>query len=172
MSTAFRNVEGLPTMAVEQWPYEALVAAIERGAISDWLPLIRAIEQRPWGTVARRVDEYLGYASPYGVGPLLGRSVTRARAAAEARERQVVAARVRALRTESGLSSAEFARAIGTSRSRLSTYASGKVVPAATLLVRMETLMGASPSMIGVQAANRSTLGGSDPIAHRQPKAR
>jgi DNA-binding transcriptional regulator YiaG len=140
MSIAFRNVEGSPTMPVEQWPYEALVAAIERGAISDWLPLIRAIEQRPWGAVARRVDEYLGYASPYGVGPLLSRSIARARATAEARERQVVAARVRSLMSESGLSSEEFARAIGTSRSRLSTYASGKVVPAATLLVRMQSL--------------------------------
>ena len=141
MSSAFRNVEGSPTLPVEQWPYEALVAAIERGSISDWLPLIRAIERRPWGTVAQRVDEYLGYASPYGVGPLLSRSITRARTAAEAHERQVVAARVRALKAESGLSSEEFARAIGTSRSRLSTYASGKVVPAATLLVRMETLI-------------------------------
>jgi DNA-binding transcriptional regulator YiaG len=149
MSIAFRNVEGSPTMPVEQWPYEALVAAIERGAISDWLPLIRAIEQRPWGAVARRVDEYLGYASPYGVGPLLSRSIARARATAEARERQIVATRVRSLMSESGLSSEEFARAIGTSRSRLSTYASGKVVPAATLLVRMETVAGASPAMTG-----------------------
>lgn len=140
MNLAFRNVEGSATMPVEEWPYEALVAAIERGSITDWLPLIRAIEQSPWGRVARRVEEYLGYAKPYGVGPLLSRSITRARATAEAREREAVAARVRSLTSASGLSSEQFARAIGTSRSRLSTYASGKVVPVATLLVRMETV--------------------------------
>lgn len=141
MTTAFRNVDGSAAMLAEQWPYEALVAAIERGTIRDWLLLIRAIERRPWGSVARRVEQYLGYASPYGVGPLLSRSITRARAAAHARERQLVAAQVRSLVRRSGLSSEEFARAIGTSRSRLSTYASGKVVPAATLLVRMQAVV-------------------------------
>jgi DNA-binding transcriptional regulator YiaG len=140
MSVAFRNVEGSPDLPIEHWPYEALVAAIERGSVGDWLPLIRAIEASPWGGVARRVEAYLGYASPYGVGPLLARAITRARAAAEAHERQVVAETIRRLMSESRLSREEFARAIGTSRSRLSTYASGKVVPAATLLVRMETV--------------------------------
>jgi transcriptional regulator with XRE-family HTH domain len=37
----------------------------------------------------------------------------------------------------SGLSRAEFAARIGTSPSRLSTYATGKVVPSAAMLVRM-----------------------------------
>jgi DNA-binding transcriptional regulator YiaG len=140
VSTAFRNVEGSPRSPVEDWPYEALVTTIERGTITDWLRIIRAIQQRPWGKVARRVDQYLGYASPYGVGPLLSRAIARARATAEAREREVVAGRVRDLISQSGMSAEEFAKAIGTSRSRLSTYASGKVVPAATLLVRMEAV--------------------------------
>lgn len=140
MTVAFRNVEGSSTMPIEQWPYEALVAVIERGTIGDWMPLIRAIELKPWGTVARRIEDYLGYASPYGTGPLLRRTIARARTAAEAQERAAVAARVRSLIKRSGLSNEEFARAIGTSRSRLSTYASGKVVPAATLLVRMEAV--------------------------------
>ena len=53
------------------------------------------------------------------------------------REREVVAAEVRRLRDASGLSGQEFAARIGTSPSRLSTYASGKVVPSAALMVRM-----------------------------------
>ncbi len=146
MTFAFRNVEGSPADPAERWPYEALVAAIERGTISDWLVLIRAIERRPWGEVARRVEAYLGYASPHGVGPLLRRAIARARADTEARERQQVAAEVRALARRSGLTSERFARAIGTSRSRLSTYASGKVVPAATLMVRMREAAGATDS--------------------------
>lgn len=144
MSVGFRNVEGSPEAPVEQWPYEALAATIERGTLRDWLPIIRAIQDSPWGTVARRVESYLGYAAPYGVGPLLGRAITRARAGAQAREREVVAEEVRSLIRRSGLSSERFAQAIGTSRSRLSTYASGKVVPAATLLVRMRAVAGAA----------------------------
>ena len=137
MSVAFRNVEGSTDLPVEQWPYEALVSAIERGTIGDWLPIIRTIERAPWGPVARRIETYLGYEQPYGVGPLLRRTIERARATAELREKQQVAHQVRQLVAQSGLSREEFARAIGTSRSRLSTYESGKVVPAATLMVRM-----------------------------------
>lgn len=159
MNVAFRNVDGSHDVPVDQWPYEALVASIERGTIGDWLPILRAIEQRPWGATARCVDEYLGYAHPYGVGPLLRRAIVRSRAAAEAREREIVAARVRSLIDESRLSREEFAREIGTSRSRLSTYASGKVVPAATLLARMESVSASRPSADGWQEAgpHRST---------------
>lgn len=135
---AFRNVEGSPDLPVDQWPYEALVAAIERGTLRDWLPILAAIRRSPWGVVARRVEAYLGYESPYGVGPLLRRAVAAARRDAESAERAVVAGRVRELVARSGRSREEFAREIGTSRSRLSTYCTGRVAPAATLLVRME----------------------------------
>jgi transcriptional regulator with XRE-family HTH domain len=40
----------------------------------------------------------------------------------------------------SGLSRAAFASRIGTSASRLSTYSSGKVIPSATLLLRIRRL--------------------------------
>jgi len=45
---------------------------------------------------------------------------------------------------ESALSRAEFASRIGTSTSRLSTYATGKVIPSAALLVRMRSVAGRS----------------------------
>jgi len=142
VNVGFRNVEGSPHQPVEEWPYEALVATIERGTLNDWLPIIRAIGAAPWGVVARQVEEYLEYASPYGVGPLLRRTIDKARAEREGDERREVAARARAAVERSGLSRAEFARAIGTSRSRLSTYCSGSVVPSAALLVRMERVAG------------------------------
>lgn len=41
-----------------------------------------------------------------------------------------------AAREQSGLTNAEFARAVGTSPSRYSMYRTGKVAPAATFLVR------------------------------------
>ncbi|MBB2890810.1 XRE family transcriptional regulator [Flexivirga oryzae] len=83
MSEPFRNVLGSAGQPVEQWPYEALVAAIERGTLGDWVPIIRAIDQAPWGSVARQVEDYLGYAQPYGVAPLLRSTIERARTAAE-----------------------------------------------------------------------------------------
>ena len=63
--------------------------------------------------------------------------MTRARELAIDSEREEVASEVRDLVARSGLSKQDFAERIGTSRSRLSTYMSGKVVPSATLIVRM-----------------------------------
>ncbi len=142
MSVAFRNVDGRPGVPIEHWPYEAIVASIERGTLADWLPIVRAIKASPWGEVARQVEEYLGYSAPYGVGPLLRRTIERARVEREQAERGEVSRRVRDAVSRSGATRAEFARAIGTSRSRLSTYCSGTVVPSAALLVRIEYLAG------------------------------
>lgn len=142
MNVALRNVIADPASPVTQWPYEALVTAIERGTVGDWARIAQAIDADPWGSVARQVEEYLGYREPWGVGRLLRRAVRRARQKAESGERVVVAERVRALIAASGLSQLEFASRIGTSRSRLSTYGTGKVVPSAALMVRMENLVG------------------------------
>jgi hypothetical protein len=139
MSLAFRNVHLTPGTPVEEWPYEAVVTIIERGTLTDWLILTRAIDGDPWGPVARQVEEYLGYATPYGVGPLLARAISRARRAAEARERTEVATEVADLVAQSGLSVAALAARIGTSRSRLSTYRSGSVMPSATTMARLRT---------------------------------
>lgn len=136
MTLAFRNVD-VPESDVESWPYEAIVTAIERGTVGDWAVLGRAIGASPWGEVARQVEEYLTYADEPGVGALLRRRVDRARRESELSERAEVAARVREYVERSGLGREGFARRIGTSRSRLSTYCSGKVTPSATLLLRM-----------------------------------
>ena len=137
MSVAFRNVDVDPDAPVDSWPYEAIVTVIERGTIGDWLLLTRAIDADPWGVVARQVEEYLGYEAPYGVGPLLERAIARARRQAEESERAEVAREVALLIERSGLTAAELAHRVGTSRSRLSTYRSGSVVPSAAMLVRL-----------------------------------
>lgn len=137
MSLQFRNVDADPAGPVEQWPYEALVTAIERGTISDWARITKQISISPWGPVARQVEEYLSYDSPYGVAPLLQRAIARARRDAESRERREVAAEIRNHVGRSGLTQAEFAARVGTSRSRLSTYCTGSVMPSAALMARM-----------------------------------
>ena len=141
MSLAFRNVEVPLDTPVDLWPYEALVTAIERGTVTDWATLSRAIRRDPWGPVARQVELYLSYAQPWGVGPLLARAIASARASSEADERAAVAAEVRSLVEESGLNPSEFALRIGTSRSRLSTYRNGRLTPSADVLVRMRRVV-------------------------------
>jgi DNA-binding transcriptional regulator YiaG len=137
MSVAFRNVDVPPDADVDEWPYEALVTVIERGTIGDWARVTGEMRRDPWGPVTRQVEQYLSYAQPWGVGPLLQRAITAARHAAESAERAEVAAEVRALVEQSGLSATELASRIGTSRTRLSTYRTGRVTPSAALLVRM-----------------------------------
>lgn len=141
MSLRFRNVDADPADPVETWPYEALVSALERGGVGDWVRVTAAIDREPWGEVARQVEDYLGYARPVGLAPLLERALARARQQVERRERDEVAAEVRSLVDATGLGAAQVARRLGTSRSRLSTYRSGRVTPSAALLVRLRGLV-------------------------------
>ena len=139
MTTAvmFRNVDTTPYDPVETWPFEGILAAVERGTLPDWDRLATAIRADPWGPVAQQVLEAVRLSRPYGTTELLEAVVARARRLAIDSERDTVASEVRDLAGRSGLSKQEFADRIGTSRSRLSTYMSGKVVPSATLMVRM-----------------------------------
>jgi DNA-binding transcriptional regulator YiaG len=139
MTTAlkFRNVEASPDDPVETWPFEGILAAVERGTLPDWRRLAKAISADPWGPVAQQVIEVLSLSRPYGTAELLEGVVARARQEASESERHEVAAEIRSLVDGSGLSRQEFAERIGTSRSRLSTYISVRVVPSAALMVRI-----------------------------------
>jgi DNA-binding transcriptional regulator YiaG len=139
MTTAlkFRNVNSSPEDPVETWPFEGVLAAVERGTLPDWRRLAAAIKADPWGPVAQQVIEAIGISHPYGTTELLQGVVSRARMQTIDSERAEVASEIRKLVDESGLSQQDFADRIGTSRSRLSTYIAGKVVPSASLMVRM-----------------------------------
>ncbi len=141
MTIHFRNVDVDPDSDPATWPYEAIVTAIERGTLTDWARLTRAVREDPWGVVARQIEEYLSYEQPYGVGPLLRRAIDRARRDAEAAEKTEVADRIGELVARSGLPLSELAPRLGTSASRLSTYRSGKVVPSAAFMVRLTRLV-------------------------------
>lgn len=139
MPLQFRNVNASPSDPVTTWPYEAIVTAIERGLVPDWQPLFTEIKARPWGPVARKVEDYLTYAPPSGITTLFRLAVERARDRMEERERADVAQRVRDAIAHSGLTRKAFAELIGTSPSRLSTYATGSVTPSAAMLLRIES---------------------------------
>lgn len=138
MPVTFRNVDASPTDDVRTWPYEALVTVVDRGLVADWEPIFSDIRRSPWGKVARRVERYLSYREPDGVSTLFGLAIERARVHTDDADRAQVAARVRRAVDSSGITNAEFARLVGTSPSRLSTYLTGKVTPSAAMLVRVE----------------------------------
>jgi DNA-binding transcriptional regulator YiaG len=142
VSLRFRNLDVTPAAPVETWPTEAVLAAVERGFLADWRRIVAAVRRDPWGPLARRLEQALEISDAYGTRPLLERALARARTDAAAAERAEVARRVRAMLDASGLSRADFAAAIGTSASRLSTYLSGQVAPSSTMLVRMERVAG------------------------------
>ena len=133
----FRNIDASPDDPVETWPFEGILAAVERGTLPDWRRLAAAIRADPWSPVAQQVLEAIRLSRPYGTTELLEAVVTGAREMAIHSEREEVASEVRQLVARSGLSTQDFAERIGTSRSRLSTYMSGKVVPSAALIIRM-----------------------------------
>lgn len=141
MTVKFRNLEISPERPVCEWPGEAVQTAIERGSLHEWRRLVKAIQREPWGRTARQVEQALASSRPYGVAPALERVIDKARRLQIERERRAVGERVQQLIAASGLDRAEFAERIGTSTSRLSTYATGKVVPSAALLLRMQDLV-------------------------------
>jgi DNA-binding transcriptional regulator YiaG len=137
MALAFRKLTIAPDAPVAEWPTEAVQTALERGDLADWHRIVAEMRADPWGRTARQVEEVLSHSRPYGVAEAMETVLSRARERAEASERAAVAAEIREAVERSGLSRTEFASRIGTSASRLSTYASGKVTPSATLMLRI-----------------------------------
>lgn len=137
MPLAFRNLDITPDAPVSSWPTEALQAALERGDLEHWRRIVAEVNRDPWGRTARQLEEVLTHARPYGVADAMDVMLERARQHAEEREREQVAAEVRNAIRRSGLTRAEFASRIGTSSSRLSTYATARVTPSAGLMLRM-----------------------------------
>jgi DNA-binding transcriptional regulator YiaG len=142
MPLAFRNLTITPDAPVSEWPTEAVQTALERGDLADWHRIVVALQADPWGKTARQVEEVLSYSRPYGIAEAIEAALARARQRTEASERAAVASEIREAVERSGLSQAEFASRIGTSASRLSTYASGKVTPSAMLMVRIRRVAG------------------------------
>jgi DNA-binding transcriptional regulator YiaG len=140
----FRNVSASPEDPVETWPFEGILTAVERGSLPEWRRLAEAIDADPWGPVAQAVLEAVALSRPYGTTQLLQGVVERARSHASESERAEVASQITSMVRESGLSVHGFAERIGTSRSRLSTYMSGKVTPSASLMVRIRRVASAT----------------------------
>ena len=129
---AFRNITATPDDPVVDWGPEGVLTALERGGLVPIAKLARAALADPQGEVAGWVLE----AAACTDRPIAGLLAQRIR---EARDPAAeVARRVRDAIARSGLSLRAFAPLCGTSPSRLSTYATGKTIPVAGVLLRIE----------------------------------
>lgn len=132
----FRHLDVTPSDAVERWGVEGILAAIDRGGLADWRRIARAVRAQPYGEVAADLEQALDVAEDAGAAGALRASLGRSRMSDAQRLGQKLTEYV----WSSGLSQAEFARRVGTSPSRMSTYLSGKVVPSGVLVERMREL--------------------------------
>ena len=131
----FRNIDVTPEDPVEEWGFEGILTAMERGGLVHLRRIARAVRRDPTGEVA---DSVL-IASQLLERPtaaVLARLVEEARGGSPA----TVARRVREALALSGLTYREAAQKLGTSASRLSTYATGKTTPSAEMFLRIESL--------------------------------
>lgn len=137
MTTRFRNLDFDSLIPLEQWPAEAIATVIDRGSLSDWRRLAREIRRNPWGSVARTAETVIAWEEHYGIDTLMGSVIRHAREDIALTGRAEYAAQIRSWRTQSGMTLRQFARAAGTSASRLSDYENAKVAPTTDVLARL-----------------------------------
>lgn len=136
MSVAFRNLSLTSDAPVSEWGVEGMLTAIDRGGSREWRRISDEVRRDPDGDAAQDLEAALPLAEDAGVVSVMRRVLWRARASDQERS----AARARRWVAESGLTRADIASLIGTSRSRLSTYETGHVVPSATTAAKLATL--------------------------------
>lgn len=133
MSLQFRNIEATPADPVEQWGVEGIATAIDRGELEHWAAVTRALARDDSGELARVVREAVAVAESPGVRALMLRALARAE---DPEAWDVTQAMRRAFR-RSGLTQAEFAARVGTSRTRLNSYLTGAQLPSARVAARV-----------------------------------
>jgi DNA-binding transcriptional regulator YiaG len=137
MTMQFRNLDFDLTAPVDEWPAEAIETVIDRGSLSDWRHLADAIRRNPWGSAARTAETVVSWDEHYGVDALISRVIRHAREDVALQGRAMYAAQIRAWRGQTGMTLRQFARAAGTSASRLSDYEHAKVAPTTDVLARL-----------------------------------
>lgn len=117
-----------------------LLEAFASGDVLLWRRLVAAALAEPW---AGRADEHLALLDPERCPcevDSIRALVTAARRIAEEDERRAVADHIRATVAGTGLTQRQFARIVGTSPSRLSSYVTGSVTPSAAMLLRINRM--------------------------------
>ncbi|WP_436699585.1 helix-turn-helix domain-containing protein [Nocardioides sp. BYT-33-1] len=119
---------------------EDLLTVFRTGGALEWRALVAANRAAPWSGSA---EDHLALLDPavHVAETRSLRAVSQTvRRWAEDDERSAIAAHIRNAIAETGLTQREFAALVGTSSSRLSTYATGTVTPSAAMMLRINRL--------------------------------
>lgn len=132
MPLRFRNIDATPEDPVQAWGFEGMLAAIDRGYAADWRKLVAAVVADP--ALRPAFDEARDAAESRATVALLDAVlVDRERTPAER-----ALDRLRAAFRSTRMTQAELAERLGTSRTRLNTYLTGRVTPSMDVLVAVE----------------------------------
>jgi hypothetical protein len=133
---------------------------IRHGSVRTWRATLAPVADHPWSPYG---EELAVLADEAGL-PVVADSLRQCRAVYQLRrqgeEKVAVSREIIRLVALSGVTQREFASYIGTSPSRLSTYVSGKVMPSAALMLRMQRasrLLRSRPADPHRQASSAST---------------
>jgi DNA-binding transcriptional regulator YiaG len=137
MTLQFRNLDFDRAAPVDRWPAEAIEMVMDRGSLSDWRRLAEAIRRDPWGPAARTAETVAAWGEHYGIDALISSVIRSAREEIAITGRAEYAAHIRSWRAQTGMTLRQFARAAGTSASRLSDYENAKVAPTTDVLGRL-----------------------------------
>ncbi len=110
---------------------------IETQGVTAWRRLLANVAANPWGPAAKGLAELARGAELTVPAQVIEDCARHYRGRAENAERLEVANEIRQIVATSGYSQRQFARHVGTSAPRLSTYINGVVTPSASMLLRM-----------------------------------
>lgn len=114
-----------------------ILGVFTEGDVPQWRRLVADAAADPWNGVGAQHLELLAGSHHPRETAILRATLDLARRFIEDDERRTVADHIRQTIARTGLTQREFAGLLGTSPSRLSTYATGAVTPSATMLLRI-----------------------------------
>lgn len=116
---------------------EEFLHCFASASLPEWRRHLVHYAVEPWAPYARQLADLAEEAGHEGYRDGMRLFLAALRDETILGERQTIAAEVRRLVDESGLSRRDFARRVGTSASRLSSYAMGGTTPSAAMFVRI-----------------------------------
>lgn len=134
MPLRFRNIDANPDDPVEDWGFEGMLAALDRGYAADWRKLVAALAMNP--ALLPLFDEARAAAESNATVALIEAALHEATRTPE----EEALDRLRDAFRGTGLTQAALAARLGTSRPRLNSYLTGRVTPAMDVLVAVERI--------------------------------
>lgn len=116
---------------------DELQLLIDHGNVELWRRQLSAIAAGPWGPHGERLLKFADEADLPAVKLSVDQAIRYYKKTYEKDEKDAVAHEIHELVRASGVTQREFSQYIGTSASRLSTYATGVVTPSAAMMLRI-----------------------------------